>query len=114
MPGAELRLLRKGIVVVLVFLFFGITAYAFSTVDHDRWSSRLEKGEYRGTDELSSSVFVIVAVDEELETTLPGVVISEPIQIIAATPDEVEDAENTGEETEEIEGDHNEEIDPSN
>lgn len=111
MPGVELKPLRKGFVVVLILVFFGITAYAFSTVGHSRWSSSLEKGEYRGTDELSSSVFVIVAVEEELETTLPGVVISEPLQITVATPDEVEEVV---ENTEETEGDHNEETDPAN
>ena len=88
-------------VVVLVFLCFGITAYAFSSVVQKNWHSRLEKGEYRGADE-PSSVFVIVAVEE---STPPDVIISEPLQIIIATPDEV-DVENTGEEIEEdIEGD---------
>ena len=57
-------------------------------------------------------MFVIVIVEEELETTPADVIISEPLQIIMATPDEV-DVGNTDGETEEIEGDHNEEIDPT-
>lgn len=109
MPGVELKPLRKGFVVVLILVFFGIAAYAFSSVSRDQWHSRLEKGEYRGTDE-HSFVFVVVAVEEPAP---PDVVISEPLQIIVATPDEV-DVENIVAETEEIEGDHNEEIDPSN
>lgn len=60
--------------VILVFLCFSITAYAFSTVSHNQWHSRLEKGEYRG------------AVDEETEepeSTHPNVyvIVSDPIQI---------------------------------
>ena len=93
MPGAELRNLRKW-VVVLVFLCFGITAYAFSSVAQREWHSNLEKGEYKGPDE-PSSVFVIVAAEESTPT---DVIISEPIQIIVATPDEVEEVvENTDE-----------------
>lgn len=110
MPGDELRNLRKGIVVALVALLFSVTAYAFSSVVQKNWRSRLEKGEYRCAD-VPSSVFVIVVVEA---ATPPDVVISEPLQIIMATPDEVEEVvENTGEETEETEGDHNEETDPT-
>lgn len=39
-------------------------------------------------DELSSSVFVIVAVEKELETTPLDVIVSEPIQISVVPPDE--------------------------
>ena len=95
MLGAELRSLRKVMAVVLVALFFSVTAFAFSSVVQKNWHSKLEKGEYSGE---HSSVFVIVAVEENQESTPTDVIISEPIQIIVATPDEVEeDVENTDE-----------------
>ena len=91
----ESRLLRRGLIVVLVgLLFFSVTAYAFSGIYREHWSSRLEKGEYKGPDE-PSSVFVIVAAEESTPT---DVIISEPIQIIMAIPDGVEEVvENTDE-----------------
>lgn len=70
-----LKPLRKAMPLVLLIFFCGIvTAYAFSSVAHKKWHSRLEKGEYKG------------AVDEETEgseSTKPNVyvIVSDPIQI---------------------------------
>ena len=86
--------MRKVMVAVLAAVLFSVTAYAFSSVVQKNWHSKLDKGEYRGE---HSSVFVIVAVEENQESTPTDVVISEPLQIIVATPDEVEDVENTDE-----------------
>ena len=85
MPGAELRLLRRGLAVVLILLFCGVvTAFAFSSLTHKRWGSRLVKGEYKGT------VDEIAEEDTEPQFTEipPNVIVSEPVQIFVATPDE--------------------------
>lgn len=104
MPGAELKPLRKGLVVVLVALSCVVTAYAFSSVEHGQWSSRLVKGEYRAAIEASEPVEeLVVEVVEETQTTdvPPNVIVSEPIQIIMEEPDG-EGIEHIDEESEEI------------
>ncbi len=92
MPGAELRLLRKALVVVLIVLLFSVTAFAFSFVVHRRWGSRLVKGEY------TPVVVDEMAVDE----TPPNVyvIVSDPVQIFVETPDEAADGEIIDEEPE--------------
>ncbi len=80
MPGAELRSvlkpLRRGLILVLVALIFCVTAFAFSSVGHERWHSKLEKGKYKNSvDELNAV--------EEPESIQPNVyvIVSDPIQI---------------------------------
>lgn len=109
MPGGEsrsgLKPVRKGLAVVLVgLLCIGVTAYAFSSVGHGQWSSRLEKGEYRvAVDEASEPVEELVVEDIEATDVPPNVIVSEPFQIIMEEPDGQE-IEHIDEESEGIVG----------
>ena len=103
MPGAELRsalrLLRKGITLVLLIFFCGIvTAFAFSSVAHKNWHSRLVKGEYTpvAVDEMSVDE---TAVEDETPPNV-YVIVSEPVQIFVDTPEEAADGEIIDEEPE--------------
>ena len=100
--------LRKGLLVILAVLFFSVTAYALSSVAHKNWSSKLEKGEYKG-DEIAAEVTVdedFTSPDEAIENEKAPhhvfVIVSESQQILVVTPDEpVNDEEDTGAEIEE-------------
>ena len=112
MPGAELRSLRKVMVVVLVFLCFGITVYAFSSVVQKNWHSRLQKGEYTPlvADEMPLDEEATEPEESEepqeepqFTDTPPNVIVSEPVQIFVDTPEgEADEEEHTDEEPEEM------------
>ncbi len=107
---------RKGLLLILAVLMFSVTAYAFSGIGSEHWSSKLEKGEYTQpmdvglateTDEMAADEeFSMTGEAVEDENAGTGeeppqsvfVIVSEPQQIFVATPDEVVDAgEDTGE-----------------
>lgn len=103
--GAGLRNWRKWLVLVLiVFLFAGITAHAFSGIGKDHWSSKLEKGEYRGDGNAIEATVDedYTSPDETYENEKSPhhvfVIVSESQQILVVTPDEP-DKKDAGAET---------------
>ena len=80
MLGTELKLLRRGLIVVLAVLLFSVTAFAFSSVGHERWSSKLKKGKYRGTvneetkksESIQPNIYVIVSDPIQIQVNIDG------------------------------------------
>lgn len=94
--------------VVLIVLLFSVTVYAFSGVYREHWSSKLEKGEYRGDGNAIEATVDedYISPDETDENEKSPhhvfVIVSESQQILVVTPDEpVNDEEDTGAEIEE-------------
>ena len=103
-----LKPLRRGIIVVLAVAILSVTAYALSSVAHKNWSSKLEKGEYRGDGNAIEATVDedYISPDETDENEKSPhhvfVIVSESQQILVVTPDEpVNDEEDTGAEIEE-------------
>ena len=105
MPGAGLRNaltpLRRGIIVVLAVAILSVTAYAFSDIGREHWSSKLEKGEYRGDgNAIEATVDEDYTSPDETDENEKSphhvfVIVSESQQILVVTPDEP-DEEDTG------------------
>ena len=100
--------MRKGLLLILAVLLVSVTAYAFSDIGREHWSSKLEKGEYKG-DEIAAEATVdedYTSPDETDENEKSPhhvfVIVSESQQILVVTPDKpVNDEKDTGAEIEE-------------